>query len=141
MQLDIEQLDEDELRLLLRDRYGFEIDELKVMYKDADELRAAVRDFESVSKVEDAEEDQIGWDSKDKTVLTVEQKRMVDERKEVRRKITLAKAKLAKAKTKEEKDEIAEEIRQTGAVLTPDEVRETMKDVRKLLGNMDDDDE
>ena len=140
MRTNIEEMDEDELREVLKERYGFEIDELKILYKDADELRAAIKNFESYSG-SDVDESKIGWDSEDKTVLTADQTRAVEERKKMIEKLAKARAKLLKAKTVEEKEALKEEIRQTGAELTPEEIRATMKDVRKLLGNMDDDDE
>lgn len=83
----IEYMEDDELRQVLMQRFGYAEDEVEVMEKEAIKKGKSLRDLviESVAAIKgnaptntSAEEDALGWDEEDKATLTDEQKRQAE---------------------------------------------------------------
>ena len=144
-----ESLDEDRLAALLKRRYKYDDDEIKVLFKNEDEMRDALRKLKTITeKGDDKDEDQIGWDEEDKETLTKDQESAVTKERNRRKRLEEAREKLRKkmaGKPVEEEEEPAKTtpmaVPKETEHVTSSEVKQAMKDVLALFGVSDDDED
>lgn len=146
-------MDEDKLIRLLKVRYGFEIDEVKLLFPTDDEKRDALREFKKVTKKISAnEEDKLGWDEEDKQKLTADQQKAIENRVKTKQKAERARKKLAKRMAQEnqeteeqtaksEDQELEDSIKESGNQVTKTEVKKAKKEILDLLSGPDDTDD
>jgi|SRR5688572_14158379 len=127
-------MEADELKALLKKRYGFEDDEIDSLFPTDDRMREALREFKQASTrtVRD-NEDALGWDQEDDQPLTADQTKAVENKKLMHRKIEQAKKKREERNRKFEEEKLDEAIADAGGQVTPTEVKKSMKDVKKLM--------
>ena len=136
----ISELTEEELQDILVMQFKFDIDEVKTLFRKEEDLRNAVRDAVAATRIKlsEKEESGIGWDSTDETILTKDQKEIVD-----RNQRNAEKLKKAKQRVAEQVDAAIMEhsLQQTGADLTVADMKQTRDDLKKLLAELDEEED
>lgn len=142
---DIETMSDDDITKHLIRRFHFEADEVKTLFPTEVRRKEALTEMLQVNAVKDVDEDALGWDDKDKTVLTADQKAQVKGRIELRKKVAEAKVRHEKKVEQEMKQvgaiiadaALSESLEETKAPVTKAEVKKTMAEIQALLRDTD----
>jgi hypothetical protein len=140
-----ENMNEEQLDKFLLKR-GFEEDEIKTLFPTEEKKREAVAQTMKLAKVSEKTEKKLGWDKTDDTKLKDSQKAIVKEKRDrregIEKELKKKEAELKKVSKKADKEadkELVESIQETGAEVTPTEVKSAMADLKALMADDDDD--